>query len=136
MKKLIERAGHRGAFLAFLVLLDWLYGYSILTDAGPLDHLHLFLPVPVWGWIWIIVGVALATGVFTKHDRFHYGLSATFKTAWAAALINVQLTQHMPRIWISVVIWLAFAALVVVVSSWPESRRHVLRERDEREKRE
>jgi hypothetical protein len=125
MKKLFtERAGHRGAFLAFLSLLDFLYGYSILTDSGPLQVYHLILPIIVWGWIWVAMGAVLLSGVFIRRDKFHFGLSATFKCAWVAAWVNVWITQAFPRVWVSIVIWAAFAALVVVVSSWPETRRH------------
>jgi hypothetical protein len=121
---LVERVGHRGAFLAFLSLLDFLYGYSILADTGPLASYHLILPAIVWGWVWVAMGFVLLSGVFIRHDRFQFGASATFKAAWVAAFVNVWITQNYPRIWVSIVIWAALAALVVVVSSWPESRRH------------
>lgn len=113
--------GHRGAFLLFLALLDILMGYSLLTATRQsLASIDLILSPQTWGVIWVGTGAFIATGVFAKKDRAHFGLAATLKTGWAAVWVNVQLIQHTPGTWPSIVLWLAFAAICVVVSSWPE----------------
>lgn len=113
-----RRIGYRGAFLMFLVMLNFVYGYSLITD--PPMHVNLLLPLNVWAWTWIVMGFILATGVFVKNDRFQFGLSATFKSFWAVAWLGTWIDLGTPRAWINAVIWLSFAALVVVVSFWPE----------------
>lgn len=118
--KLLRRAGHRGAFLSFLVLLDVLYGYSLLSSP-PATFAGYYLPLslPAMGWIWIGVGIALSTGIFLRNDRLHFALSAMFKTAWAGLFVNLW-WQGLPRAWVSVVLWAAFAGIVLVVASWAE----------------
>jgi hypothetical protein len=123
MRNLIYRVGHRGTFLSFLALLDGLYGYSILSDTASLTPYHLWLKPAVWGVVWLGTGVFLATGVPMKHDRFHYSVASILFAGWTSAMVNVWITQDTPRIWVDVVLFAAFAALVVVVSSWPELRR-------------
>jgi len=131
--KVVYRCGHRGAFLLFLALLDGLYGYSLFIEPGPTVSIDLWFPVPVWAIIWLVTGLILLTGVFAIHDRIHYALAATVKAAWAAAWLNIWIFGTVPRAWISVVIWAAFAATVVVVSSWPEKRRERVTEPSEGE---
>jgi hypothetical protein len=130
IRRLIERAGHRGAFLSFLALLDILFGWSILGDAGNLTHVALFFPAQIWGIIWLTVGIFLTTGIFTRHDKVHFAVAASLKAAWATVYLNVFVVNHFPRAWVSIVIWAAFAAIVMVVSSWPDYRRYPPSSRD------
>jgi hypothetical protein len=122
-KRLVQRIGHRGAFLAFLALLDILYGYSILAEPGLVGNYDLGLTVQSWGLVWLATGIVLLTGIATRHDRVHFGLAAALKAAWAMIWFKLWLFEHTPRGWVPVVIWAAFAAVVVVVSSWPEMRK-------------
>lgn len=119
--RLLRKMGHRGAFLLFLSLLDILMGYNLTTataqDMGPLNFI---LPVHTWGAIWMGVGAFLLTGVFARRDRLHFGVAATLKTGWAAVFVNVWFFQHIPEEWLNIVLWAAFAAICLVVSSWPE----------------
>lgn len=126
IKRLLWRIGHRGAFLLFLSLLDLLYGFSLLSSARAAQHVDLTLGWNVWGYIWIAVGVVLLIGAFTKEDRIPYAVAATIKAAWATVWVKIWLFSHphVPLSWVSAVIWGAFSAIVVIVSTWPESRRH------------
>ena len=128
-KNLVYRVGHRGAFLLFLSLLDFIYGWSLFLTAttanGPYSKLVLWFPWAVWGWAWIAVGALLLVGTFVRDDRVYFGVSATFKGVWAAAWLSGWLFHGVYLGWVSAVIWGAFAALVVVVSSWRENRRVV-----------
>lgn len=123
-RAIIRRVGHRGAFLLFLALLDILYGLSLHSVPGPIAPYNLGLSTYWWGWTWVIVGVFLLWGVFLIRDKWHYAAAALIKAFWAAAMFEAWLTQGFTRGWVSGVIWLAFAGLVLVVSSWPEGRAH------------
>ena len=117
---LARRIGHRGSFLLFLALLDFLYGYSLFVT--PLQHVDLTLPFHVWGIIWICVGAFLLLGAFAKRDRVHYGVAATIKAAWAGVWVKLWMIHQIPHAWANVALWVSFSGLVVVVSSWPEVR--------------
>ena len=124
LKGLVRRVGHRGAFLLFLSLLDFLYGYSLFSTARQGSHLDLILSLQTWGIAWIVVGAVLLWGSFVRKDQFPFGLAATIKAAWAAAWVKIWLFSHViPLAWVSVAIWTAFSALVVIVSTWPECSR-------------
>lgn len=118
-KKAGRHIGRRGGFLAFIALLDLAYGYS-LRLSRPTFHADLGLPLSVWGLIWTVVGVVCFVGVFFKRDRIPYATASLLMTIWAAAWIKVWITQNVPLSWVSVIIWLAFAATVLLVAGWPE----------------
>ena len=118
------RAGRRGAFLAFLALLDTAVGYSLLTTpAAQRGAMDLLLPWPVWGWAWVATGVVCATGVFAWRDWPQFTATAVLMGAWALLSADLWLVQHQPHGWVSVVIWAAFALTVRVVAGWPEVPR-------------
>jgi hypothetical protein len=54
-----------------------------------------------------------------KRDRIAFSVSAFLKTAWA---LRYAWLWHLglPEAWLAVVVWLAFAATVLVIASWPE----------------
>jgi hypothetical protein len=116
-----SRVGHRGAFLLFLAVLDFLYGYSLITvTRAALGRYTMLIPVQAWGWGWISVGVVLLAGAVVKWDLFAFVTSAMFKFAWMSLWVQLWLVQGYPDGWISVTIWGSFAAVVLVVASWPE----------------
>lgn len=121
MRSVWAMLGRRGVFLLFLALLDFLYGWSILNSPAIASKLHLLVPYQAWGWGWTVTGALLAAGAFLKRDRLFFGWSAFMKAAFAGAWVDVWMNDpQVPRAWISAVIWGAFAALVLVVSGWPE----------------
>lgn len=120
MRWLAKHVGRRGAFLAFLALLDYLYGYSILSTPVPQRRLDLFLPFHVWGIIWIAVGIVCTTGVFMRFDFLQFMAASAIKIAWSLIYVKLWLADNVPRSWVSSVIWAAFAFTVVLVSGWPE----------------
>lgn len=116
-------AGRRGAFLAFLTILDFAFGYSIFSlPRVVFQHIDTVLPIHVWAWLWIAAGVVCASGVFMKTDRVQYTISSVFKTAWGL-LYAYLWWQGVPSAWPSVAVWLSFAMTVVLVASWPEQVR-------------
>lgn len=118
--RLLRRAGHRGAFLAFLTLLDCLYGWSLLTTPpAQFGGYYLLLPLDVIGWIWLGSGIFVATGIFLRTDRLHFAVASVIFAGWAALFVNLW-WQGLPRAWVSVVLWAAFAGIILIVSSWSE----------------
>lgn len=116
------KVGRRGAFLLFLALLDFAYGYSLFTvPRAQARTLDLLLPLKTWAVIWIITGVVCLSGVLMRNDRFQYTFSAAFKTAWGMLYIQLWVVQGVPQAWVAAVIWLAFAGTVLIISGWPES---------------
>ena len=121
-----RRAGRRGAFLAFLSLLNWAYGYSLLTaPAVQRRAADLLLPWTAWGVLWTAMGFVTAAGIFARRDRVSYGAAVTFKTAWGLVQLDLWFGHNVPRAWVGAVIWLGFAATVLIVAGWPEPGRGV-----------
>lgn len=116
--------GHRGAVLAFLVMLDLLYGYSMNTEPGYLAWVDLGLSIHTWSLIWIAVGVILLTGISAKRDKFHYTIAVMLKVFWSAVFFRTWLTGGYDRGWVVGLIWGGFAALLFIISSWPECFVH------------
>jgi hypothetical protein len=120
VRRLARRTGHRGAFLAFLTILDVAYGYSLWATAPPFRTLDLFLPWQAWGYIWVGVGAVCAASVFAHRDRFAFACAAAVKTAWAGIMADTWIVQGVARGWVSMVVWACFALTVLVIASWPE----------------
>jgi hypothetical protein len=109
-----RRIGRRGAFMAFLVFLDALYAYSLAV------HLPGRAPNDPWAIVWAVAAANAACGIYTKRDRIQYGLAAGFKTAWGLYQFQQWVGGSNPLGWVSTVVWLGFAAIVLLISSWPE----------------
>jgi hypothetical protein len=126
---LLHRVGRRGAFLAFLAILDWAYGSSLIAAPAPnRQALNLLFPYPVWGWVWIGVGVICAAGVPVVFDRVSFAFAAMLKFCWALLFTDVWLAGHLARGWVAVIVWLAFGLTVLVVAGWPEPNGKVPKE--------
>jgi hypothetical protein len=114
------RAGRRGAFLAFLAVLDAAFGYSLLTvPRAGIGSYDFVLPVHAWGWAWIGTGVICALGVAARSDRVAYTMAALLKATWGLTYAWLW-WQGSPSAWVSVAVWLSFALVVVLVAGWPE----------------
>ena len=121
---LIHRVGRRGAFLLFLALVDFIYGYSILLIANPVwSRIDLFLPSVAWGIIWIAVGFICLVQAFFTIDRLAYSLAVGTKVVWSLAMFSSWVfTGTNPVGWVSGTLFLGFAAITSIVSYWPEHR--------------
>jgi hypothetical protein len=123
------RVGRRGEFLLFLVLLDFLYGASLLSPAPEAQRsastrfLVEVMPLPWWALLWLAVGVACLCGAFLHCDRVAYTAAAALKVLWGSMFLAGWATGQIARGWVAAVIWLVFAVFVVRIASWPEPRR-------------
>jgi len=122
-RRAARRSGRRGAFLAFLAVLDLTYGYSLYVTAAPARAFDLFLPWEAWGGIWMAVGVLCLTQILARRDRVAFTAAAMLKGGWAVLFADVWIFQHSARGWTAVVVWAAFAGAVLIVSGWPEPLR-------------
>jgi hypothetical protein len=126
-RRAVLQVGRRGAFLAFLSALDILFGYSLFSvPRAAFAGVSTFLPVHAWAWAWVGVGCFCATGIPLHRDRVQFAAAAALKVSWGALYIALWI-QHIPSAWISIVIWLGFAVIVVLVAGWPEAAPDVLR---------
>lgn len=121
MARLVRMVGRRGAFLLFLALLDVLYGYSIAVSPAPQEQAYsLILPARVWAVAWIAAGVVCAASAPARRDWPGYTAAAVIKMSWAALWARLWIVGGFPRGWVSLVVWAAFAGVVVMVAGWPE----------------
>lgn len=118
--RLRRRIGRRGAFLGFLAILDIIYGYFITRPpAGIPPQPYPVFPAVVWGAWWLLTGAACTAGMLMKVDRVPYNMAALIKTAWGLRFAYLWYTG-VQYAWVSMVIWLCFAAVVLVISGWAE----------------
>ena len=109
--------GHRGGFLILLGIYDLFFGAYLI--AGGRLIASILLPEHAWGYIWLAVGTALIYGGTRQRDQWFFALSAFTKCAWAAEFFRLEV-QGIPGQWLRGCYYLAFAAIVVLIASWPE----------------
>lgn len=118
--------GRRGEFLLFLVILDVLYGLSLMRPAATtaqaptIRFLAELMPLPGWGLLWLAVGGVCLGGAFVRTDRFAFAAAAALKVLWGTLFALGWAAGVIERGWVGAVIWLVFAAWVMRLASWPE----------------
>lgn len=123
LRKLMFRIGHRGAFLLFLFMLDELFAYSLLVDT-PRGNIHWLIAPHIWAVIWAVAGFICLSGVIFRTDAAQFSVAAFVKFGWAVTWFRIELYNDVPRAWIQGVIWLAFAAITIIVATWTEPPRY------------
>ena len=124
-----SRLGYRGAFLLFLAIIDFIYGWFLAhptpesRDTSQFVWRDHIMPTQAWGGIWIGVGAALLISAFMRQDRIGYALALALKIGWAFVAVAGGLTGHVQGSWTAVAIWGGFAALTVLESGRPEPIR-------------
>lgn len=124
-----SRLGYRGAFLLFLAIIDFVYGWFLINPAPEQVKTSQFawrdgiMPTEAWGVIWVTVGVAVLISAFMRQDRIGYALAIALKIGWAFVALVGGLTGHTQGAWTTVVIWGGFAALTILESGRAEPVR-------------
>lgn len=121
--------GRRGAVLAYLALVDLLFALSLCrpgpaaTRTPATRFLADLAPLSAWGVLWLVVGVLCLAGAFVHRvDRAAFAAAAGIKTLWGGVFLFGWLAGEITRGWVSAVVWLGLAALVVILAGWPEPR--------------
>lgn len=124
--RLIHRIGRRGAFLLFLALLDLIYGFSFMFPPQipayypTYAFLSSIMPLEAWGLLWMGVGVICLIFAFKKYDAPAYAAAMFLKSFWAAVFLLGWMFVGLDRGWVSATVWGAFAAVLALISTWPE----------------
>lgn len=125
---LLLRIGRRGAFLGFLALLDGVLASSLveplpynLTTRQVYGHFIDLAPIEVWATAWAMTGGLCLLGAGWKAARpAAFAFSALLKYTWSAVYIWSWLDKTMPNAYRPAAVWGTFAAVVLIVASWPE----------------
>jgi hypothetical protein len=125
-KRLALRVGRRGAFLLFLAILDWIYAYALAfpTPVAIKSPTYTFLAttfsLPVWASVWAIVGTICFVFAFRERDAPGYAAAMFLKILWAVTFLLGWIFADVERGYLSTAIWGAFAAVLALISTWPE----------------
>jgi hypothetical protein len=127
------KLGRRGCFLLFLTQLDYIYGLSLLlpTPSSLKMPQNIFLmaimPLWIWGSLWVIVGATCMIFAFRAHDGIGYAAAMFIKVLWGTVFFLGWIFSDIERAYLTSTIWCAFAAVVYLVSTWPDDVKEALR---------
>lgn len=120
---------HRGRFLVLFGLLYGCFGWTYLVEGSTpsrtaaFEWLPSFIPMSALSWPWFIAAViALGSSVrYTppRTDRFGFMALVLVPCVWALMFLFSYFRGYAPTGWISTIIYGGFAAIVILVSSWP-----------------
>lgn len=120
------RLGRRGASLLFFATLDLIYAVSLanpdtVSRNGPqLTWLASLTPLWVWAILWAVVAAICGCYAFRRRDRPGFTAAIVIKVLWGVASFGGWAVGGVDRGYVTAAIWLAFAAFVWVIGSWPE----------------
>lgn len=119
--------GRRGTFLLFLALVDLVYALSLwrpapaAAQAPATRFLMTIMPLHAWAALWLVVGVVCLVGAFVHRlDRAAFTAATAIKSLWGAVFLAGWVAGGLYRGWVSAVVWLGFAGVVMVIAGWPE----------------
>jgi hypothetical protein len=116
-----HRIGRRGAFLAWLALIDLAVAWSLWTaPPSQAAAYSMYLPPRTWAVIWAAAGLTALTGVPARRDRVQFAAAAAFAAGWAALTGGGWILRHIPEGWVQSLIWAGFAVIILLTASWPE----------------
>lgn len=124
--RLWHRIGRRGCFLLFLSMLDVVYAYSLYSPPAETKQsasIRFFAGLaPLWMWalIWLVPGILCAWQAFRASDRVAFAAAMGVKVLWGAMYIAGAVAVNLDRAYVGAVVWLAFALVVGLISTWPE----------------
>lgn len=125
-QRLAGSIGRRGCSMLFLALLDLVYGWSICAapaetrvEAG-YRYITSLLPADAWAAAWVIVGLICLTCAFRAQDRAGFAAASALKAGWGLVFLCGWF-HGVPRGYASAAVWLAAAAWLLIISTWPEA---------------
>ena len=121
--------GRRGAVLAYLAVVDFLFALSLSRPAPvserPSAYLFLgrLLLLEGWAALWAAVGALLLVGAFVHRlDRWAFASACLIKIFWGGIYLLGWIAGEISRGWVNAVVWLGLAVLVMIIAGWPEPR--------------
>jgi hypothetical protein len=123
-----QRVGRRGAALLVFAFIDVVIGWSLIDASGQAQAAALptyrafreVAPLAAWGWLWLAVAAMCAVWAFRRHDAPGFAAAIAVKLVWAAGFLVSWVAWDAPRAWLGATTWGVIAALVYLISGWPE----------------
>jgi hypothetical protein len=126
---LLRKIGRRGSFLLFLGLLDVIYAYGLFraehaaARSQTQDAAARVLPLSVWAGLWLVVGLIVVFFAFRREDRVGFAAAVVIKVMWGVNMLIAWLLAGLHQGYLSATVWLSFALIAYLVSTWPEPAR-------------
>lgn len=121
-------SGYRGRALLILGVLDSVYalGLTLAACGKTPTPAFQFASEALPGWLlalcwWVVAGLCFAYA-FRLRDALAWSAAIFVKVFWGVLSGVGWLLGEIPRGYIAVGIWWAFASLVWLISTWPEVR--------------
>lgn len=123
---MLRLVGRRGAFLLFFGLLDVIYAYGLFQaqDAANRSATQSaaarVFPLTVWAVLWLVVGLICVFFAFRREDRFGFVAAVVIKVMWGINMFLAWLLAGLHQGYLAAAVWLSFAVIAYLVSTWPE----------------
>lgn len=126
--------GKRGAVLVLHGLIFFLIGWSYLTAPDIVARTRTFGFIPEWidppllGIPWIasgVVSIFFAIDWSWTSDRWGFMAATMMPLFWSLLFLTGWINGYNPLAWISAVLYLGYALIIMVVAGWPNPTRPV-----------
>lgn len=123
-----RRVGRRGVFLLFMGLLSVVTSFGVFAapSTTQTEALGRLVPLPVWGVMWAVTGLLCIVEAFRSVDWPAFIAAFASTMMWSALYFTSWAMGIVDRGWSGGAVYLGFATLVAVVSTWPEPVDHRL----------
>lgn len=130
-RRILRRVGRRGAALLVFAFIDVVIGWSLVDPSTRKETAALptyaavqqAAPLPVWGALWLAVAVVCTVYAFRWRDAPAYACAIAIKLVWAGGFLGSWAFYGAYRGWLGAATWGVVAALVYLISGWPEPGR-------------
>lgn len=125
----MPHVGRRGRVLLFFGSLDLVYAVSLTAPDAESRRTAFFTwladiaPLWVWAIAWGGVGAVCVWQAFCRRDQAGYAAAVSLNVFWGLVSAAGWLFGGVERGYVSAAVWLGLAALVMVISGWPEERK-------------
>src|SRR5215213_10409504 len=125
-RRLLSHIGRRGAFLLFLAEVDLIYALGMLFPTSlslsypTTRFLMQVSPLWVWGLLWLVVGIICLIFAFREKDAIAYAAAMFLKVLWGLTFLLGWIFTGVERGYQSSAVWLTFAAICLLIATWPE----------------
>jgi hypothetical protein len=124
-------SGKRSKFLIIHAVVYTLIGYSYIsinpptgsTRAATFAWLPDWFPTGMVGWAWVIAAAfALWSSVERtppRSDRLGFAALVAMSLCWAMMFLISWIKGHAPTGWVSAAVYAGYAAVIMLIASWP-----------------